>query len=122
MIAVDTAAETTEITPTSKVATAAELEVVELVFDEMAGNVEELEVLTGIEARTKADSRLNGMATTIMALAIVMKFRPYTLNEASRISPTERGRNIGTPDGATPITRTISAGASPQLKTLSKTS
>jgi hypothetical protein len=116
MIAVDTAAETTVTTATSSDATAAEVEFVELVFDEMVGNVEELDVLTGIEARTKADRRLNGIAMTTMAFAIVMKLRPYTLKEASRISPTDSGRNIGTPAGATPITSTLSAGRSPPLE------
>ena len=103
MIAVDTDAETIVNIPTSNVATAADVEGVVVEFVEMVGNVEELELLVEIEALTMADMRLNGIATTKMAFAIVMKLRPYTLKDASRISPTERGRNIGTPPGKAPI-------------------
>ena len=116
MIAVDTAAEITVPTATSRDATADEVEFVVLVFAEKFENVEGLGELTVIEARRTAERRLKGIATATTALAIVRKFRPYTLNEASRISPTDKGRNIGTPAGAVPITSTLSVDSSVPLK------
>jgi hypothetical protein len=73
---VDTDAETTVTTATSKFATAVDVEFVVVVFVEMPGNVDELVELTGIEALMTAERRLKGMATTMMALAIVRKLRP----------------------------------------------
>jgi hypothetical protein len=76
MIAVDTAADTTVTTATSRFATAVDVEFVVPVFVDKPGNVDEPVELTGIEARITAERRLKGMATTMMALAIVMKLRP----------------------------------------------
>jgi hypothetical protein len=103
MIAVDTEADTSARRATNKEAAADEADAVVVVLEEKVGSVEEVVELVETEAWTMADARLNGMATTNMAFAMVMKLRPYTLNDASRISPTERGRSIGTPPGIAPI-------------------
>src|ERR1700722_5689261 len=102
MIAVDTEAETRASRATNSDATADEVEAVVVALVEKV-NLDEVELLVDTEAWRIADIRLNGIATTKMAFAIVIKFRPYTLNDASRISPTESGRSIGVPPGIAPI-------------------
>ena len=57
------------------------------------------------DARIRAEISPKGTATTRIALAIVTKLRRYTLNDASSISPTDRGRSTGTPVAMAPITQ-----------------